>query len=58
MDKVELKLEKNEKYGDWRIAVYVNDEWVNEVDNNYTKKQAERKKASLLNPNAPVGIYL
>lgn len=40
---VEYKVEKNEKYGDYRIVKYINGIWKDEVDNNYNKEWAERK---------------
>lgn len=50
MSNVELKVEQNKKYGDWRVVIYVDGEWENEVDNNWTKEQAERKKMQMLDP--------
>jgi hypothetical protein len=58
MTNIELKVEQNVNYGDWRVVIYKDGEWENEVDNNYTKKQAEHKKHNMLNPYSPVGVYL
>jgi hypothetical protein len=38
---VKFTIEQNEKYGDFRIVLYLNGEWFNEFDNNWTKEQAE-----------------
>ena len=38
---VTFKVNKNEKYGDFRVDKYLNGEWVNQRDNNWSKKQAE-----------------
>jgi len=38
---VTFKVSQNEKYGDFRVDKYLNGEWVNQRDNNWTKKQAE-----------------
>lgn len=40
---VEFKVEKNKKYGDWRVAKYVDGEWYNERDGNWSRSEAERK---------------
>ena len=40
---VTFKVEKNEKYGDFRVVKYVNDQWCNERDNNWTKREAEEQ---------------
>ena len=35
-------VEKNKKYGDYRVQQTVNGEWENEFDSNWTKAQAEK----------------
>ena len=41
------KVVKNEKYGDYRVEQYVNDEWENEFDGNWTKAEANKNKKYL-----------
>lgn len=38
---VTFKVEKNEKYGDYRVNKYLNGVWINQRDNNWSKKKAE-----------------
>lgn len=42
-NEVTFKVEKNERYGDFRVVKYVNNQWYNERDNNWTKKEAEEQ---------------
>jgi len=39
---VTYKVERNEKYGDFRVAEYRNGVWTNERDNNWSKAKAEK----------------
>lgn len=41
-NKIEFKVEQNLKFGDYRINKYVNNIWVNQIDNNWTKAQANK----------------
>lgn len=43
MTNVKFKVEKNAKYGDFRVNKYLNGTWLNQRDNNWTKNQAEQK---------------
>jgi hypothetical protein len=38
---VTFKVEKNEKYGDYRVNKYLNGVWINQRDNNWSKRKAE-----------------
>lgn len=38
---------KNEKYGDYRVDVFVNGEWVDQYDSGWSKQQANKKKDRL-----------
>ena len=38
---VTFKVNQNEKYGDFRVDKYLDGKWVNQRDNNWSKKQAE-----------------
>ena len=40
--KVEYKVEKNKKYGDFRVAKYVGGEWAYEFDGNWSEAKAKR----------------
>jgi len=44
---VEYKAELNEKYGDWRVHEYINGEWNNGRDNNWSQGFAENKAKKL-----------
>ncbi len=39
---ITFKVEKNEIFGDYRVNKYVRGEWVNQRDNNWTKRKAEQ----------------
>lgn len=41
---VEFKVEKNERYGDYRVHEYFNGEWNNQIDNNWSESQANKIK--------------
>lgn len=43
MRTVTYKVEQNEKYADFRVVKYVNGEWSNEFDGNWTKYKANKK---------------
>jgi len=43
MRAVVYKVEKNIKYGDFRVVKYVNGVWENEKDNNWSKYKADIK---------------
>ena len=43
------KLEQNKKYGDWRVEQFVDGEWENEFDNNWSKLEAQKEMAFLIN---------
>ena len=45
---VTFAVEKNEKYGDFRVVEYFDGEWNNERDNNWTKEKANQVKRALL----------
>jgi Ser/Thr protein kinase RdoA (MazF antagonist) len=36
------KIEKNEKYGDFRVVEYLNGEWNDEFDNNWNEEHAKK----------------
>jgi len=40
---VTFKVEKNEKYGDYRVNQYINNVWENQRDGNWSKNKAEKK---------------
>ena len=40
---ITYKVEKNEKYGDYRVNKYLNGKMVNQRDGNWTKEEAENK---------------
>lgn len=42
MTTVTFKVERNVKYGDFRVVKYLNGVWINERDANWTKRQAEK----------------
>ena len=37
-----FKVEKNQKYGDWRLVEYTDGQWSNEWDDNWTKAEANK----------------
>jgi hypothetical protein len=43
---VTFKVEQNQKFKDFRVVKYLNGEWLNERDGNWTKKQADKKAKS------------
>lgn len=44
---IECKVEKNEFYGDFRVVKYINGQWNNEFDGNWSKETAEKNCAHL-----------
>jgi hypothetical protein len=40
---VTFKVEQNKKYQDFRVNKYLNGEWINQRDGNWSKCQAEQK---------------
>lgn len=55
MNTIIYKVEQNEKYKDFRVVKYVNGEWKNEFDGNWTKYKAT-KKAKLYKDLLEIGI--
>ena len=45
---ITYKVVKNVKYGDYRVAQYVNGTWNNEFDGNWSKGEAHKNKEYLM----------
>jgi hypothetical protein len=41
-DVLTYKVEQNEKYGDFRVVEYINGEWNNEFDGNWSEPKANK----------------
>jgi len=52
---ITYKVEKNEKFGDYRVNKYLNGIWVNQRDNNWSKNKAE-EKAKLYKELTEIGL--
>jgi hypothetical protein len=44
---VELKVSKNELYGDYRVDEFINGEWNNQADGGWSEKQAKKVKSRI-----------
>lgn len=49
MENVTFKVEQNHKFKDFRVVKYLNGEWLNERDGNWTRKQADKKAKAYVN---------
>jgi hypothetical protein len=48
---ITYKVIQNKRYGDYRVAQFINGVWENEFDNNWTKGEADSAKQHMENTN-------